>query len=36
MCIRDRVVTGEMNAQEALDAAAELYVTEATAQGFIQ
>lgn len=29
------VATGEMTAQEALDAAAELYTTEATAQGFI-
>jgi ABC-type glycerol-3-phosphate transport system substrate-binding protein len=30
------VATGEMTAQEALDAAAEMYITEATAQGFIQ
>lgn len=29
------VATGELTPQEALDAAAELYVTEATAQGFI-
>jgi multiple sugar transport system substrate-binding protein len=29
------VATGEMTAQEALDAAAELYIQEATAQGFI-
>jgi multiple sugar transport system substrate-binding protein len=29
------VATGEMTAQEALDAAAELYITEATAQGLI-
>jgi ABC-type glycerol-3-phosphate transport system substrate-binding protein len=29
------VATGEMTAQEALDAAAELYTTEATTQGFI-
>lgn len=29
------VATGEMTAQEALDAAAELYITEATTQGFI-
>jgi ABC-type glycerol-3-phosphate transport system substrate-binding protein len=29
------VGTGEMTAQEALDAAAEAYITEATAQGFI-
>jgi ABC-type glycerol-3-phosphate transport system substrate-binding protein len=30
------VGTGEMTAQEALDKAAEEYITEATAQGFIQ
>jgi ABC-type glycerol-3-phosphate transport system substrate-binding protein len=30
------VSTGEMTAQEALDAAAEAYTTEATAQGYIQ
>jgi ABC-type glycerol-3-phosphate transport system substrate-binding protein len=30
------ISTGEMTAQEALDAAAELYITEATAQGLIQ
>jgi hypothetical protein len=28
--------TGEMTAQEALDAAAEAYIEEATAQGYIQ
>jgi ABC-type glycerol-3-phosphate transport system substrate-binding protein len=31
-----KVATGELTAQEALDAAAELYIQEATAQGFIQ
>jgi ABC-type glycerol-3-phosphate transport system substrate-binding protein len=31
-----KVATGEMSAQEALDAAAARYVEEATAQGFIQ
>jgi sorbitol/mannitol transport system substrate-binding protein len=30
------VGTGELTAQEALDAAAEAYITEATAQGYIQ
>jgi multiple sugar transport system substrate-binding protein len=30
------VATGEMTAQEALDAAAELYIQEATAQGFLE
>lgn len=30
------VATGDMTAQEALDAAAELYVTEATSQGYIK
>jgi hypothetical protein len=29
------VATGEMTSQEALDAAAALYIEEATAQGFI-
>jgi ABC-type glycerol-3-phosphate transport system substrate-binding protein len=31
-----KVATGEMTAQEALDAAAELYITEATKQGYIK
>ncbi|MDX1522083.1 MAG: hypothetical protein R3264_10685, partial [Anaerolineae bacterium] len=30
------VGTGEMTAQEALDAAAEAYIEEATAQGYIE
>jgi ABC-type glycerol-3-phosphate transport system substrate-binding protein len=31
-----RVITGELTAQAALDGAAEVYITEATARGFIQ